>query len=80
MKCLSSDNGIADEYGFLSANLYAKSIFGEDFLVNISADEDKSGYIKGNVRIRSQTQGVAISLGDIVNNFHSANKLNTGSV
>ncbi|KAM7273074.1 hypothetical protein ACFE04_027738 [Oxalis oulophora] len=57
MKCLTPPSALEGECGFLAANMYAKSIFGEDALVNISiekqADEKMSGYI----RIRSKTQG-----------------------
>jgi coatomer subunit beta len=43
---------------------YAKSIFGEDALVNISIEKQTDGKICGNIRIRSKTQGIALSLGD----------------
>lgn len=51
---------------FLAANLYARSVFGEDALVNVAVErkdpnEDKLG---GYIRIRSKTQGIALSLGD----------------
>jgi coatomer subunit beta len=57
-----------DEHSlFLSANLYAKSIFGEDALANVSAEKHPDGKITGFIRIRSKTQGLAISLGDKIN-------------
>lgn len=46
------------------ANLYAKSIFGEDALVNVSVESRNDGKICGYIRIRSKTQGIALSLGD----------------
>jgi coatomer subunit beta len=51
---------------FLAANLYARSVFGEDALVNVSVEkkEDADGKISGYIRIRSKTQGIALSLGD----------------
>jgi hypothetical protein len=51
---------------FLAANLYAKSVFGEDALVNVSVEkkEDSDGKLSGYIRIRSKTQGIALSLGD----------------
>ena len=51
---------------FLAANLYAKSVFGEDALVNVSVERktDASGKLAGYIRIRSKTQGIALSLGD----------------
>lgn len=49
---------------FLAANLYAKSIFGEDALMNVSVEKQKNGKIAGYIRIRSKTQGIALSLGE----------------
>lgn len=50
----------------MAANLYARSVFGEDALVNVSIEkkEDGDGKIGGYIRIRSKTQGIALSLGD----------------
>lgn len=65
MQCLTPvDN--AHSTSFLAANLYAKSVFGEDALVNLSVEkkEDSSGELAGYIRIRSKTQGIALSLGD----------------
>lgn len=50
--------------GFLSANLYAKSVFGEDALVNVSIEKQSDEKLSGYIRIRSKTQGIALSLGD----------------
>lgn len=43
-----------------------KSVFGEDALVNVSVEkkEDNDGKLAGYIRIRSKTQGIALSLGD----------------
>lgn len=49
---------------FVAVNLYAKSIFGEDALANISIERLAEGKLTGSVRIRSRTQGIALSLGD----------------
>jgi len=49
---------------FVAVNLYAKSIFGEDALANISIERLPEGKLTGSVRIRSRTQGIALSLGD----------------
>lgn len=49
---------------FLCANLYARSIFGEDALVNVSVETKQDGGIRGHIRIRAKTQGVALSIGD----------------
>ncbi len=68
---------------FLSANLYARSVFGkcnqlesyfavtnlhlgEDALANLSIEkEGDDGPITGFVRIRSRSQGLALSLGSL---------------
>jgi coatomer subunit beta len=46
--------------------LYARSVFGEDALVNLSVEkkEEEGGKLGGYIRIRSKTQGIALSLGD----------------
>jgi len=64
MRCLTPRSALEGDCGFLAANLYAKSIFGEDALVNISIEKQGDGKICGNIRIRSKTQGIALSLGD----------------
>jgi coatomer subunit beta len=60
MKLLTKD---VEDCGFLAANLYAKSIFGEDALANISLQSGAKG-VTGHIRIRSKIQGIALSLGD----------------
>eukprot|EP00824_Muranothrix_gubernata_P017338 TRINITY_DN35578_c0_g1_i1.p1 TRINITY_DN35578_c0_g1~~TRINITY_DN35578_c0_g1_i1.p1 ORF type:complete len:969 (-),score=237.04 TRINITY_DN35578_c0_g1_i1:11-2890(-) len=64
MKCLTPPSALLGDCPFLAANLYAKSIFGEDALVNVSVEKQADGKIGGFVRIRSKTQGIALSLGD----------------
>ncbi|PSS07249.1 Coatomer subunit beta-1 like [Actinidia chinensis var. chinensis] len=64
MKCLTPLSALEGECGFLAANLYAKSIFGEDALVNVSVEKQADGKLSGYIRIRSKTQGIALSLGD----------------
>lgn len=69
MTCLTpigdSNSGLNGS-NFLAANLYARSVFGEDALVNVSVErkEDGEGKLGGYIRIRSKTQGIALSLGD----------------
>lgn len=60
----NSRSALEDECGFLAANLYAKSVFGEDALVNLSIEKQSDGKLSGYIRIRSKTQGIALSLGD----------------
>ncbi|CAG8629950.1 983_t:CDS:10 [Acaulospora morrowiae] len=64
MSCLTPENALSGNCDFLSANMYARSIFGEDALANISIEKRTDGAITGHVRIRSKTQGIALSLGD----------------
>uniref|UniRef100_A0A0D9XPK1 Coatomer subunit beta n=1 Tax=Leersia perrieri TaxID=77586 RepID=A0A0D9XPK1_9ORYZ len=64
MKCLTPPSALDGECGFIAANLYAKSVFGEDALVNISVEKQADGKLGGYIRIRSKTQGIALSLGD----------------
>eukprot|EP01106_Pelomyxa_sp_JSP_P017162 TRINITY_DN67_c0_g1_i4.p1 TRINITY_DN67_c0_g1~~TRINITY_DN67_c0_g1_i4.p1 ORF type:complete len:684 (-),score=216.38 TRINITY_DN67_c0_g1_i4:210-2261(-) len=65
MNCLTPKSALEGDCGFLSANLYAKSVFGEDALCNVSIESD-NGKISGFIRIRSKTQGIALSLGEKV--------------
>lgn len=64
MRCLTTGSQLEGDCGFLAANLYAKSIFGEDALANASVEQLENGEISGYIRIRSKTQGIALSLGD----------------
>ncbi|GAA5840616.1 hypothetical protein JCM11251_004168 [Rhodosporidiobolus azoricus] len=64
MACLTPDAALEGDCGFLSANLYARSLFGEDALANLSIEKLADGTLAGHVRIRSKTQGIALSLGD----------------
>jgi coatomer subunit beta len=64
MNCLTPESALAGDCGFLSANLYARSVFGEDALANVSIEQQPDGKIGGFIRIRSKTQGIALSLGD----------------
>lgn len=57
-------SALEGECGYMAANLYAKSVFGEDALVNISMEKQADGKLNGYIRIRSKTQGIALSLGD----------------
>lgn len=64
MKCLTPPSALAGDCGYLAANLYAKSVFGEDALVNLSVEKQAGDRLGGYIRIRSKTQGIALSLGD----------------
>ena len=52
MRCLTPPSALAGSCGFLAANLYAKSVFGEDALVNVSVEKQPDGKLAGYIRIR----------------------------
>ena len=57
MRCLTPPSALDGNCGFLAANLYAKSVFGEDALVNVSVEKQPDGKLAGYIRIRWVTQG-----------------------
>ncbi|KAM3958230.1 LOW QUALITY PROTEIN: coatomer subunit beta [Aphomia sociella] len=72
MKCLTPDKALSGQCGFMAANLYARSIFGEDALANLSIEtplhkNNAAAPVAGHVRIRAKSQGMALSLGDKIN-------------
>ncbi|XP_071483507.1 coatomer subunit beta-like [Diadema antillarum] len=71
MRCLTPEKALSGECGFMAANLYARSIFGEDALANVSIEMPSSntpgGSVTGHVRIRAKSQGMALSMGDKIN-------------
>lgn len=75
-KCLTPGATTGDECNFLAANLYARSTFGEDALANLSIERLDDGVITGHVRIRSESQGLALSLGDKVADITRLSKKN----
>lgn len=92
MNCLTPEASLKGDCQFLSANLYARSVFGkcalqrmkhtankavgEDALANLSIEkEGEDGPITGFVRIRSRSQGLALSLGSL----KGLNKIGTGA-
>lgn len=60
MQCLTPKQALTGGCGFLAANLYARSIFGEDALANVSIEKPLIGGtaspVQGHVRIRAKTQ------------------------
>ena len=67
MNCLTPKAQLEGDSGFIAANLYAKSLFGEDALANLSVERSTEGVISGTVRIRAKTHGIAVALGDKIN-------------
>ncbi|KAL0839233.1 hypothetical protein ABMA28_016000 [Loxostege sticticalis] len=75
MKCLTPDKALSGQCGFMAANLYARSIFGEDALANLSIEtplHKPNAPVVGHVRIRAKSQGMALSLGDKINMMQKA--------
>ena len=65
MRCLTPEKALSGECGFMAANLYAKSIFGEDVLANISIEKSAihaDASVTGHIRIRAKSQGMALSM------------------
>ncbi|XP_060526014.1 coatomer subunit beta [Cylas formicarius] len=70
MKCLTPEKALSGQCGFMAANMYAKSIFGEDALANLSIEKPfnkPDAPVQGHIRIRAKSQGMALSLGDKIN-------------
>ena len=71
MKCLTNEKTLGGDCGFLAANLFAKSIFGESALANLSIEKPVGSApeapVTGHIRIRAKSQGMALSLGDKIN-------------
>ncbi|KAJ7578395.1 coatomer protein [Mycena floridula] len=74
MSCLTPEGALSGDCDFLSANMYARSTFGEDALANLSVERAESGNITGHVRIRAKSQGIALSLGDRITMAQKDNK------
>jgi coatomer subunit beta len=77
MKCLTPDKALYGDCGFMAANLYARSIFGEDALANLSIERpvnQPDATVTGHIRIRAKSQGMALSLGDKINLSQKKNK------
>ncbi|KAI4459949.1 coatomer subunit beta [Holotrichia oblita] len=70
MKCLTPEKALSGQCGFMAANMYAKSIFGEDALANLCIEKPfnkPDAAVTGHVRVRAKSQGMALSLGDKIN-------------
>lgn len=59
MKCLTPEKALSGQCGFMAANMYAKSIFGEDALANLSIEKPfnkPEAPVTGHIRIRAKSQ------------------------
>lgn len=59
MKCLTPEKALSGQCDFMAANMYARSIFGEDALANLSIEkplDDPNAAVTGHIRIRAKSQ------------------------
>eukprot|EP00096_Caligus_rogercresseyi_P016475 TRINITY_DN914_c0_g1_i3.p1 TRINITY_DN914_c0_g1~~TRINITY_DN914_c0_g1_i3.p1 ORF type:complete len:994 (-),score=266.26 TRINITY_DN914_c0_g1_i3:114-3095(-) len=81
MKSLTPEKALSGDCGFMAANLYARSIFGEDALANVSLEKNLNkpdSTVTGHIRIRAKSQGMALSLGDKINISQKNTRQKTG--
>jgi coatomer subunit beta len=62
MSCLTPKKQLEGDRGFLSANMYSKSIFGDDALANSIIEKNSDGSVTVHIGTRSKTQGIVLSL------------------
>ncbi|XP_075234210.1 coatomer subunit beta [Lycorma delicatula] len=82
MKCLTPEKALSGQCGFMAANMYARSIFGEDALANLSIEKPfnkPEAPVTGHIRIRAKSQGMALSLGDKINSTQKRNQKTSGA-
>ncbi|KAK7686605.1 hypothetical protein QCA50_010205 [Cerrena zonata] len=63
MSCLTPEGAISGECDFLSANMYARSLFGEDALANLSVERTEAGTITGTRPHSQQNSGYCLVTG-----------------
>ena len=51
MKCLTPEKTLTGDCEFLAANLYAKSMFGESALANLSIEVGSNGFVQGIIMV-----------------------------
>ncbi|XP_076054623.1 coatomer subunit beta [Oratosquilla oratoria] len=82
MKCLTPDKALGGMGDYMAANLYSRSVFGEDALANLSIEkpiDNADAPVTGHIRIRSKSQGMAISFGDKINKVQKATLKSVGA-
>nr|Q9NFU6.1 RecName: Full=Coatomer subunit beta; AltName: Full=Beta-coat protein; Short=Beta-COP [Trypanosoma brucei brucei]CAB87383.1 putative coatomer beta subunit [Trypanosoma brucei brucei] len=57
------DNG----HRYVSCNMYARTLFGDDALLNVSIERDAEGKLSGMVRVRANKRPVAYGFGEKLN-------------
>ena len=59
MKCLTPEKALDGAGNYMAANLYTRSIFGEDALANLSIEKPLNkadSAVTGHIRIRAKSQ------------------------
>ena len=51
MKCLTPEKTLTGDCEFLAANLYARSMFGESALANLSIEVGSNGFVQGKSKL-----------------------------
>ncbi|KAH0620914.1 hypothetical protein JD844_021820 [Phrynosoma platyrhinos] len=73
MKCLTPEKALSGYCGFMAANLYARSIFGEDALANVSIEKPihlgPDAPVTGHIRIRAKSQVTVFSVNPFLLNY-----------
>lgn len=72
MKCLTPEKALSGQCGFMAANMYARSIFGEDALANLSIEKSTNHpdcTVTGHIRIRAKSQVCNVAFGDSCENY-----------
>lgn len=65
MKCLTPEKALSGQCEFMAANMYARSIFGEDALANLSIEKCTNAPdcpVTGHIRIRAKSQVTVYNL------------------
>ena len=64
MGILTDEAILKNDCGFVAANFYTRSLFEEDAVANVSLIRNPDGDLEGQIRVRARSQGVALRLGD----------------
>lgn len=71
MKCLTPEKALSGQCGFMAANMYARSIFGEDALANLSIEKPfnkPDAPVTGHIRIRAKSQVTIVTYSNYYTN------------
>lgn len=68
LRCQQADTELQGECGYLSVTLYGKTVFGESVIANMCLEkpEGDQSRIIGHIRLRAKSQGLAMTMGEII--------------